>query len=85
MATRNTDTYLRVLGYFQTHLCASPKEAAASLGISLPTVHRYVRLIRADWNDPEPQILDPVSIEMRVRNLERTLSLLMEMERAGSN
>lgn len=71
MAQRGTEQYLRVLGYFQTHLCASSKEAAHALDMNGTNLLRYVRLIRADWKNPEPTMLDPVSIEMRLRNLEK--------------
>lgn len=73
MAVRGSEQYLKVLGYFQLHLCASNKEAAYALKMDVKNLSRYIRLIREDWKNPEPTLLDPVAIEMRLRNLEKVV------------
>lgn len=74
VSRRSTPTHLRVLGYFQSHLTATSKEAATALGVSYATVQRHVKLIRKTWSRPEPFLMDPEAIEMRLRNLEQAVS-----------
>lgn len=39
----------RVREYFATHLCATQRECAAELDLSVMAVNRYVAKIRAEW------------------------------------
>lgn len=40
-----------VRAFFVTHLCATQRECAAALGLSLMAVNRHVRTIRDEWRD----------------------------------
>lgn len=40
---------LRVRIYFLTHLCATQRECASALGLSVMAVNRHVRRIRNEW------------------------------------
>jgi hypothetical protein len=35
--------------YFRTHLCATNRECAAALGLSVYAVGRHAKTIRAEW------------------------------------
>lgn len=37
--------------YFSSHLCATNRECAAALGLSVMAVGRHVKEIRAEWID----------------------------------
>lgn len=37
--------------FFKKHLCATQRECADALGISVMAVNRHVRTIRAEWRD----------------------------------
>ena len=39
----------RVRKFFATHLCATNRECAAALGMSVEAVGRHVAVIRAEW------------------------------------
>lgn len=39
--------------FFRTHLCATQRECAEYLGLSVMAVNRHVRTIRAEWRDKE--------------------------------
>lgn len=39
--------------FFRTHLCATQRECAESLGLSVMAVNRHVRTIRAEWRGKE--------------------------------
>jgi len=38
-----------VRSYFKSHLCATQRECAAALGLSVTAVGRHVKAIRAEW------------------------------------
>lgn len=40
--------------WFGQHLCGTQSECAAALGLSLVTVHRHVKTIRAGWRRADP-------------------------------
>lgn len=66
-----------MIGYFQTHLCATAKEAARDLNVSPATASRYVRLIRSEWRNKAISV-DLADIELRVVNLEKAMGRLLE-------
>jgi hypothetical protein len=41
----------RVRHYFQTHLCATQRECAQELNLSIMAVNRHVKTIRAEWKN----------------------------------
>ncbi|QWY83754.1 hypothetical protein [Rhizobium phage RHph_X3_15] len=41
----------RVRQFFQTHLCATQRECAEELNLSLMAVNRHVKTIRAEWKN----------------------------------
>ena len=47
--------YLAVLAYMSSHLCATQRECAEALGLSVMAVNRHVKRIRGEWrNDQTP-------------------------------
>jgi hypothetical protein len=44
----------RVREYFAIHICATQRECAASLGLSIMEINRHVEEIRQEWK-PKPQ------------------------------
>ncbi len=45
------ENYLRVLGFFITHICATQRECAVALDLSVMAVNRHVARIRDNWRD----------------------------------
>jgi hypothetical protein len=43
------ENLVRVRQFFATYLCATQRECAAALGLSVTAVNRHVRTIRAEW------------------------------------
>lgn len=43
------ENYIRVLAFMQTHLCATQRECAEALGLSVMAVNRHVKRIRENW------------------------------------
>lgn len=39
----------RVRSFFERHLCATQRECAEALGLSVMAVNRHVRTIRGEW------------------------------------
>lgn len=39
----------RVRAFFKRHLCATQRECAEALGLSVMAVNRHVRAIRSEW------------------------------------
>lgn len=75
-ASLHTFTYKRVKEYFASHLCASQKEAAHDLGLSISCIRANVRLIRGDWHNQSNPILDLTELDRRLCNLEKVMNVL---------
>ena len=43
------ENYLRVLAFFMEHICATQRECAEALGLSVMAVNRHVARIRKGW------------------------------------
>lgn len=52
IGSKNRDMVRR---FFETHLCATNRECAAAIGLSVEAVGRHVAAIRSEWKDAEKE------------------------------